>query len=65
MKRSQITPWLGPPRGHRVSSQTVPVRLKCHVGRSLGKEHPVGGSCDSVVGDFLEFNQANRGSLCV
>ena len=21
-------------------------------------------SCDSVVGDFLEFNQANRGSLC-
>ena len=22
-------------------------------------------SCDSVVGDFLEFNQANRGSLCV
>lgn len=42
MKRSQITPWLGPPRGHRVSSQTVPVRLKCHVGRSLGKEHPVG-----------------------
>ena len=22
-------------------------------------------SCDSVVGDCLEFNQANRGSLCV
>ena len=22
-------------------------------------------SCDSVVGVFLEFNQANRGSLCV
>ena len=22
-------------------------------------------SCDSLVGDFLEFNQANRGSLCV
>ena len=22
-------------------------------------------SCDSVVGDFLEFNQANQGSLCV
>ena len=22
-------------------------------------------SCDSVVGEFLEFNQANRGSLCV
>ena len=22
-------------------------------------------SCDSVVGDFLGFNQANRGSLCV
>ena len=22
-------------------------------------------SCDSVVGDFLEFNQANRDSLCV
>ena len=22
-------------------------------------------SCDSVVGDFLEFNHANRGSLCV
>ena len=22
-------------------------------------------SGDSVVGDFLEFNQANRGSLCV
>ena len=22
-------------------------------------------SCDSVVGDSLEFNQANRGSLCV
>ena len=22
-------------------------------------------SCDSAVGDFLEFNQANRGSLCV
>ena len=22
-------------------------------------------SCDSVVGDFLELNQANRGSLCV
>ena len=22
-------------------------------------------SSDSVVGDFLEFNQANRGSLCV
>ena len=22
-------------------------------------------SCDSVAGDFLEFNQANRGSLCV
>ena len=22
-------------------------------------------SCESVVGDFLEFNQANRGSLCV
>ena len=22
-------------------------------------------SCDSVVGDFPEFNQANRGSLCV
>ena len=22
-------------------------------------------SCDSVGGDFLEFNQANRGSLCV
>ena len=22
-------------------------------------------SCDSVVGDFLEFNLANRGSLCV
>ena len=22
-------------------------------------------SCDSVVGDFLEFNQANRGSLYV
>ena len=22
-------------------------------------------SCDSVVGDFLEFNQANRGSLRV
>ena len=22
-------------------------------------------SCDSVVGNFLEFNQANRGSLCV
>ena len=22
-------------------------------------------SCDSVVGDFLDFNQANRGSLCV
>ena len=22
-------------------------------------------SCDSVVGDFLEFNQANGGSLCV
>ena len=21
--------------------------------------------CDSVVGDSLEFNQANRGSLCV
>ena len=21
-------------------------------------------SCDSVVGDSLEFNQANRGSLC-
>ena len=22
-------------------------------------------SCDSVVGDILEFNQANPGSLCV
>ena len=22
-------------------------------------------SCDSVVGDVLEYNQANRGSLCV
>ena len=22
-------------------------------------------SCDSVVGESLEFNQANRGSLCV
>ena len=22
-------------------------------------------SCDSVVGDALEINQANRGSLCV
>ena len=22
-------------------------------------------SCDSVIGDSLEFNQANRGSLCV
>ena len=22
-------------------------------------------SCDRVVGDSLEFNQANRGSLCV
>ena len=22
-------------------------------------------SCDSVVEDYLEFNQANRGSLCV
>ena len=22
-------------------------------------------SCDSVVGDSVEFNQANRGSLCV
>ena len=22
-------------------------------------------SCESVVGDSLEFNQANRGSLCV
>ena len=22
-------------------------------------------SCDSVVGDSLEFNQENRGSLCV
>ena len=22
-------------------------------------------SCDSVVGDVLDFNQANRGSLCV
>ena len=22
-------------------------------------------SCDSVVGDSLEFNQANRGSICV
>ena len=22
-------------------------------------------SCDSVVGDSLEFNQANRGPLCV
>ena len=22
-------------------------------------------SCDIVVGDSLEFNQANRGSLCV
>ena len=22
-------------------------------------------SCDSVVGDSLEFNQVNRGSLCV
>ena len=22
-------------------------------------------SCDSVVGDSLEFNQANRGSLCL
>ena len=22
-------------------------------------------SCDRVVGDALEFNQANRGSLCV
>ena len=22
-------------------------------------------SCDSVVGDSLEFNQANRGFLCV
>ena len=22
-------------------------------------------SCDSFVGDSLEFNQANRGSLCV
>ena len=22
-------------------------------------------SCDSVVGDSLEFNKANRGSLCV
>ena len=22
-------------------------------------------SCDSVIGDTLEFNQANRGSLCV
>ena len=22
-------------------------------------------SCDSIVGDSLEFNQANRGSLCV
>ena len=22
-------------------------------------------SCDSVFGEFLEFNQANRGSLCV
>ena len=22
-------------------------------------------SCDSVVGDSLEFNPANRGSLCV
>ena len=22
-------------------------------------------SCDSAVGDSLEFNQANRGSLCV
>ena len=22
-------------------------------------------SCDSVFGDSLEFNQANRGSLCV
>ena len=22
-------------------------------------------SCDSLVGDSLEFNQANRGTLCV
>ena len=22
-------------------------------------------SCDSLVGDSLEFNQANRGALCV
>ena len=22
-------------------------------------------SCDSVVGDSLDFNQANRGSLCI
>ena len=22
-------------------------------------------ACDSLVGDSLEFNQANRGSLCV
>ena len=22
-------------------------------------------SCDSLVGDSLDFNQANRGSLCV
>ena len=22
-------------------------------------------SCDSVLGEYLEFNQANRGSLCV
>ena len=22
-------------------------------------------SCDSVLGDFVEFNQANQGSLCV
>ena len=25
----------------------------------------VRSSCDSLVGDSLEFNQANRGSLCV
>ena len=33
----------------------------------LGKLHfsMFFSSCDSVVGDFLEFNQANRGSLCV
>ena len=39
--------------------------LKSLLMKVKEESEKVGLSCDSVVGDFLEFNQANRGSLCV